>query len=158
MQDIDNRGNHYWVACYRAQQLASQDEDPELKMLMISMSLWSLLHRMFLATMTPAETHLDRNIEEQYAYIDLIGRGSSGTVWRATCRSGILEVAPETSYFQENCAQQIAEQEIELLSSISNANVVKAMGFFISNSFATALLEFFHGTSLHEASPLQQCI
>jgi len=90
-------------------------------------------------------------MEDPYQLIDMIGRGSSGSVWRAIRRNDNLEVALKTNFFQEGGAQQIAKQEFEMLNSISHPHIVKAVDFFISNSFATVVLEFVHGINLHSA-------
>jgi len=96
-------------------------------------------------------TCLDRHLQEQYAFMDIIGRGSSGSVWRAIRRSDNLEVALKRTFFQDASAQQIAKKEFELLNSISHPHIVKAIDFFIIDSFATVVLEFVHGVNLHTA-------
>jgi len=92
-----------------------------------------------------------RNFETEYQFMDMIGRGSSSTVWRAIRRNDNLEVALKTISFQEDHARQIAKQEFEMLNSISHPHIVKAVDFLISNSFTSVVLEFVDGINLHSA-------
>jgi len=91
------------------------------------------------------------DFEERYQYKDMLGRGSSGSVWRAIRRNDNLEIALKTISFQDDGARQIAKQEFEILNSISHPHIVKAFDFFIINSFATVVLEFVDGITLHTA-------
>jgi len=86
-----------------------------------------------------------------YEFLDVLGRGASGTVLRAKRRSDKKVVAMKVIHVSEEERVDDARREHEILQSCVHPNIVKALDFFVQPCSVCIVMEYFQGPTLAKA-------
>lgn len=80
--------------------------------------------------------------------IERIGKGSYGTIYRATKHSTCETIAIKIVRFETEEQKQKSLEEAKIHSSLDHKNIVKLFKYYMKERFLIMYLEFFHGVVL----------
>merc|ERR1719272_2002793 len=85
-----------------------------------------------------------------YDALEVVGSGSTGTVYRACRRLDGEEVALKVMRMSGEELLATAEKEFRLLQSINHPRIIQAHDFFTYPHGAVLVLDYFHGQRLED--------